>query len=224
MTQVSSMWNTDMPVLQQVNTQSQNFIGDYHTIMKDPVSIKPVPLLGPEDFKKEKEDFKTWLSHNNIPFEENNDFLFFRYNKKFCLYFEPYFRNNLFYLSKILLSYDIKWLNKTVTYLEVKNFEKPYIYTAEKIYEMVKSLSQRYCSIFYKNLSLDDIFYLPDINEYFILTKKNSIWYGYNPNEITIHWINLFHGKSIYTFKGNEINSYEEIKILGGSYGKNTSW
>ena len=52
MIQVPSMWNTDMPVLQQVNTQSQNFIGDYHTIMKDPVSIG---IPGPEELKKKKD-------------------------------------------------------------------------------------------------------------------------------------------------------------------------
>lgn len=222
MIQVPSMWNTDMPVLQQVNTQSQNFIGDYHTIMKDPVSIG---IPGPEELKKKKEDFKTWLSYRNIPFKEYNGFLFFRYNEKLYLYYEPYFQYNSSCISNILPSYNPKWINNTFAYLEVKNFEKPYIYTAEKIYKMVKSLSQRYWDTFYENLSLDDIFYLPDINEYFILPKKNSIWYEYNLNEITIHWINLFHGKSIYTFKGKEINNYNELEILlGGSYGKNTSW
>lgn len=201
-----AIWNRNILFLEQTDCQN-------------PV----VPLFRSEE--QEKENFKIWLSHNNIPFKENNGFLFFRYNEKLCLYFEPYFKNNLCRLSSFLLSNNIKYINHTFAYLEVKNFEKPYIYTAEKIYEMVKSLSQRYWDTFYKNLSLDDIFYLPDINEYFILTKKNSIWYGYNLNKITIHWINLFRGKSIYTFNGNEINNYNELEILlGGNYGKNTSW
>lgn len=201
-----AIWNRNILFLEQTDCQN-------------PV----VPLFRSEE--QEKENFKIWLSHNNIPFKENNGFLFFRYNEKLCLYFEPYFKNNLCRLSSFLLSNNIKYINHTFAYLEVKNFEKPYIYTAEKIYEMVKSLSQRYWDTFYENLSLDDIFYLPDINEYFILTKKNSIWYGYNLNKITIHWINLFRGKSIYTFNGNEINNYNELEILlGGNYGKNTSW
>lgn len=201
-----AIWNRNILFLEQTDCQN-------------PVA----PLFRSEE--QEKENFKIWLSHNNIPFKENNGFLFFRYNEKLCLYFELYFKNNLCRLSSFLLSNNIKYINHTFAYLEVKNFEKPYIYTAEKIYEMVKSLSQIHLSIFYENLSLDDIFYLPDINEYFILTKKNSIWYGYNLNKITIHWINLFRGKSIYTFNGNEINNYNELEILlGGNYGKNTSW
>ena len=206
MSQPPAIWNRNILFLEQTDCQN-------------PVA----PLFRSEE--QEKENFKIWLSHNNIPFKENNGFLFFRYNEKLCLYFEPYFKNNLCRLSSFLLSNNIKYINHTFAYLEVKNFEKPYIYTAEKIYEMVKSLSQRYWDTFYENLSLDDIFYLPDINEYFILTKKNSIWYGYNLNKITIHWINLFRGKSIYTFNGNEINNYNELEILlGGNYGKNTSW
>ena len=174
-----------------------------------------------EKSKKQNEDFEFSLKINNISYWKINGFLFFELNKKHYLYVD--FGKEEEYETLFFNRIKGKIKKFGCTCLDIGKIEKPTFCMEQKIYKMMNSLHQSVIR-FYENLSLEDIVYDSDNDTYFILTKKKSV--EIFSSELEVHWTNLFHKKSPYTFKGNEINSCEEMNIInrGGNYGNYISW
>ena len=171
--------------------------------------------------KKQNEDFEFLLKINNISYWKINGFLFFELNKKYYLYVD--FGKEEEYETLFFNRIKGKIKKFGCTCLDIGKIEKPTFCMEQKIYKMMNSLHQSVIR-FYEGLSLEDIVYDSDNDTYFILTKKKSI--EIFSSELEVHWTNLFHKKSPYTFKGNEINSCEEMNIIngGGNYGIFNGW
>ena len=174
-----------------------------------------------EKSKKQNEDFEFSLKINNISYWKINGFLFFELNKKYYLYVD--FGKEKEYETLFFNRIKEKIKKFGCTCLDIGKIEKPTFCMEQKIYKMMNSLHQSVIR-FYEGLSLEDIVYDSDNDTYFILTKKKSI--EIFSSELEVHWTNLFHKKSPYTFKGNEINSCEEMNIIngGGNYGIFNGW
>lgn len=174
-----------------------------------------------EKSKKQNEDFEFSLKINNISYWKINGFLFFELNKKHYLYVD--FGKEEEYETLFFNRIKGKIKKFGCTCLDIGKIEKPTFCMEQKIYKMMNSLHQSVIR-FYEGLSLEDIVYDSDNDTYFILTKKKSI--EIFSSELEVHWTNLFHKKSPYTFKGNEINSCEEMNIIngGGNYGIFNGW
>ena len=174
-----------------------------------------------EKSKKQNEDFEFSLKINNISYWKINGFLFFELNKKYYLYVD--FAKEKEYETLFFNRIKGKIKKFGCTCLDIGKIEKPTFCMEQKIYKMMNSLHQSVIR-FYEGLSLEDIVYDSDNDTYFILTKKKSI--EIFSSELEVHWTNLFHKKSPYTFKGNEINSCEEMNIIngGGNYGIFNGW
>lgn len=174
-----------------------------------------------EKSKKQNEDFEFSLKINNISYWKINGFLFFELNKKHYLYVD--FGKEEEYETLFFNRIKGKIKKFGCTCLDIGKIEKPTFCMEQKIYKMMNSLHQSVIR-FYEGLSLEDIVYDSDNDTYFILTKKKSV--KIFSSELEVHWTNLFHKKSPYTFKGNEINSCEEMNIIngGGNYGIFNGW
>ena len=71
-------------------------------------------------------------------------------------------------------------------------------------------------SNFIEKLKLEDFLYCSELDKYSLLCslKKSLNDYDNEIKGIKISAINLFFGKSPYLFKGNEINTLEELMLL----------
>ena len=99
---------------------------------------------------------------------------------------------------------------------EIREVEKPIITSIKKLYKFIKDIKKELESTFLERIKLEDFLYCDDLDKYFLLCSlKNSlINYDNEMEGIKISVINLFFGKSPYLFKGNEINTIEELMLL----------
>ena len=129
-----------------------------------------------------------YLIHNHkINIEGNNELIIERY----------YFSNN----------YSI---------FEIRKIERPIITSVKNLYKFIKDIKKKLESTFIEKIKLEDFLYSNDLNKYCLLCslKKSLDNYDTEIKGIKISAINLFLGKSPYLFKGNEINTIEELMLL----------
>ena len=99
---------------------------------------------------------------------------------------------------------------------EIREVEKPVITSTRKLYKFIKDVKKELESTFVERIKLEDFLYCNELDKYCLLCSlKNSLdGYKNEIREIKISVINLFFGKSPYLFKGNEINTIEELMLL----------
>lgn len=100
--------------------------------------------------------------------------------------------------------------------LKIKKIEKPFITSSKKLYKFIRDIKKKLESTFVERIKLEDFLYCNELDKYCLLCslKKFSDEYNEEIKEIKISAINLFFGKSPYLFKGNEINTIEELMLL----------
>ena len=100
--------------------------------------------------------------------------------------------------------------------LKIKKIEKPFITSSKKLYKFIRDIKKKLESTFVERIKLEDFLYCNELDKYCLLCslKKFSDEYNEKIKEIKISAINLFFGKSPYLFKGNEINTLEELMLL----------
>lgn len=99
---------------------------------------------------------------------------------------------------------------------KIKKIEKPFITSSKKLYKFIRDIKKELESTFVERIKLEDFLYCNKLDKYCLLCSlKNSLdGYKNEIREIKISVINLFFGKSPYLFKGNEINTIEELMLL----------
>lgn len=99
---------------------------------------------------------------------------------------------------------------------KIKKIEKPFITSSKKLYKFIRDIKKELESTFVERIKLEDFLYCNELDKYCLLCSlKNSLdAYKNEIREIKISVINLFFGKSPYLFKGNEINTIEELMLL----------
>jgi hypothetical protein len=99
---------------------------------------------------------------------------------------------------------------------KIKKIEKPFITSSKKLYKFIRVIKKELESTFVERIKLEDFLYCNELDKYCLLCSlKNSLdGYKNEIREIKISVINLFFGKSPYLFKGNEINTIEELMLL----------
>lgn len=100
--------------------------------------------------------------------------------------------------------------------LKIKKIERPFITSSKKLYKFIRDIKKKLESTFVERIKLEDFLYCNELDKYCLLCslKKFSNEYNEEIKEIKISAINLFFGKSPYLFKGNEINTIEELMLL----------
>lgn len=97
--------------------------------------------------------------------------------------------------------------------LKIKKIEKPFITSSKKLYKFIRDIKKELESTFVERIKLEDFLYCNELDKYCLLCSLKKFSDEYN-EEIKISAINLFFGKSPYLFKGNEINTIEELMLL----------
>ncbi|EEU31828.1 hypothetical protein HMPREF0946_01689 [Fusobacterium vincentii 3_1_36A2] len=99
---------------------------------------------------------------------------------------------------------------------KIKKIERPIIVSIKKLYKFIKDVKKELEFTFVEKIKLEDFLYCNDLDKYSLLCSlKNSLDdYKNEIKGIKISVINLFFGKSPYLFKGNEINTIEELMLL----------
>lgn len=100
--------------------------------------------------------------------------------------------------------------------LKIKKIEKPFITSSKKLYKFIRDIKKELESTFVERIKLQDFLYCSELDRYSLLCslKKSLNDYNNEISEVKISAINLFFGKSPYLFKGNEVNTIEELKLL----------
>ena len=99
---------------------------------------------------------------------------------------------------------------------QIQKVEKPIITSTKKLYKFIRDIKKELESTFVERIKLEDFLYCNELDKYCLLCSlKNSLdGYKNEIREVKISAINLFFGKSPYLFKGNEINTIEELMLL----------
>ena len=99
---------------------------------------------------------------------------------------------------------------------KIKKIERPIITSAKKLYKFIRDIKKKLESTFVEKIKLEDFLYCNDLDKYCLLCSLKNSTNNYNEEikGIKISAINLFFGKSPYLFKGNEINTIEELMLL----------
>ena len=100
--------------------------------------------------------------------------------------------------------------------LKIKKIERPFLTSNKKLYKFIRDIKKELESTFVERIKLQDFLYCSELDRYSLLCSLKESLNDYN-NEIRgvkISAINLFFGKSPYLFKGNEINTIEELMLL----------
>lgn len=97
--------------------------------------------------------------------------------------------------------------------LKIKKIERPFITSGKKLYKFIRDIKKKLESTFVERIKLEDFLYCNELDKYCLLCSLKKFSNEYN-EEIKISAINLFFGKSPYLFKGNEINTIEELMLL----------
>lgn len=100
--------------------------------------------------------------------------------------------------------------------LQIQKVEKPIITSTKKLYNFIKDIKNELIINFTEKIKIEDIVYCGNLDKYYILCNFKNNWKNYSKEleGIKISAINLFFGKSPYLFKGNEINTIEELMLL----------
>jgi len=100
--------------------------------------------------------------------------------------------------------------------LKIKKIERPFLTSNKKLYKFIKDVKKELESTFVEKIELEDFLYCNDLDKYCLLCSLKNSTNNYNEEikGIKISAINLFFGKSPYLFKGNEINTLEELMLL----------
>jgi len=99
---------------------------------------------------------------------------------------------------------------------QIRKVEKPIITSTKKLYSFIKNIKKELVTNFIEKIKIEDIVYCSNLDKYYILSnfKNNLRNYSKELEGIKISVINLFFGKSPYLFKGNEVNTIEELMLL----------
>lgn len=99
---------------------------------------------------------------------------------------------------------------------EIRKIERPIITSSKKLYKFIRNIKKELESTFVERIKLQDFLYCSELDRYSLLCslKKSLNDYNNEISEVKISAINLFFGKSPYLFKGNEINTIEELMLL----------
>lgn len=99
---------------------------------------------------------------------------------------------------------------------EIRKIERPIITSSKKLYKFIRDIKKKLESTFVERIKLQDFLYCSELDRYSLLCslKKSLNDYNNEISEVKISAINLFFGKSPYLFKGNEINTIEELMLL----------
>lgn len=100
--------------------------------------------------------------------------------------------------------------------LKIKKIERPFLTSNKKLYKFIRDIKKELESTFVEKIELEDFLYCNELDKYCLLCSLKNSTNNYNEEikGIKISAINLFFGKSPYLFKGNEINTIEELKLL----------
>ncbi len=100
--------------------------------------------------------------------------------------------------------------------LKIKKIERPFLTSNKKLYKFIKDVKKELESTFVEKIELEDFLYCNDLDKYCLLCSLKNSTNNYNEviKGIIISAIILFFGKSPYLFKGNEINTLEELMLL----------
>ena len=100
--------------------------------------------------------------------------------------------------------------------LKIKKIERPFLTSNKKLYKFIRDIKKELESTFVEKIELEDFLYCNDLDKYCLLCSLKNSTNNYNEEikGIKISAINLFFGKSPYLFKGNEINTLEELMLL----------
>ncbi|ALQ38792.1 hypothetical protein [Fusobacterium hwasookii] len=99
---------------------------------------------------------------------------------------------------------------------QIRKVEKPIITSTKKLYKFIKDIKKELEISFIEKIKIEDFIYCSPLDKYSALCNfKNKLMsYSKEIKGIKISVINLFFGKSPYLFKGNEINTIEELMLL----------
>ena len=100
--------------------------------------------------------------------------------------------------------------------LKIKKIERPFLTSNKKLYKFIRDIKKELESTFVEKIKLEDFLYCNDLDKYCLLCSLKNSTNNYNEEikGIKISAINLFFGKSPYLFKGNEVNTVKELKLL----------
>ena len=100
--------------------------------------------------------------------------------------------------------------------LKIKKIERPFLTSNKKLYKFIRDIKKELESTFVEKIELEDFLYCNDLDKYCLLCSLKNSTNNYNEEikGIKISAINLFFGKSPYLFKGNEVNTVKELKLL----------
>ena len=99
---------------------------------------------------------------------------------------------------------------------QIQKVEKPIITSTKKLYKFIKDIKKELEISFIEKIKIEDIVYCNNLDKYYILCNFKNNWTNYSSEikGVKISAINLFFGKSPYLFKGNEVNTIEELMLL----------
>ena len=99
---------------------------------------------------------------------------------------------------------------------EIREVQKPIIVSIKKLYKFIKDVKEELEFNFVEKIKLQDFLYCSELDKYSLLCSLKESLNDYNSEirGVKISVINLFFGKSPYLFKGNEINTIEELMLL----------
>ena len=99
---------------------------------------------------------------------------------------------------------------------QIRKVEKPIITSTKKLYKFIKDIKKELEISFIEKIKIEDFIYCSPLDKYSALCNFKNKWMRYTKEikGIKISVINLFFGKSPYLFKGNEINTIEELMLL----------
>ena len=100
--------------------------------------------------------------------------------------------------------------------LKIKKIERPFLTSNKKLYKFIRDIKKELESTFVEKIELEDFLYCNELDKYCLLCSLKNSTNNYNEEikGIKISAINLFFGKSPYLFKGNEVNTVKELKLL----------
>ena len=99
---------------------------------------------------------------------------------------------------------------------EIREVQKPIIVSIKKLYKFIKDVKKELEFNFVEKIKLQDFLYCSELDKYSLLCSLKESLNDYNSEirGVKISVINLFFGKSPYLFKGNEVNTVKELKLL----------
>ncbi len=155
---------------------------------------------------------KEWCRLNNFNYININNYPVLSFENNFYLIYNPEI-DGTGNFELLIKEYNI--CNK-YRICQIRKVEKPIITSTKKLYKFIKDIKKELEISFIEKIKIEDFIYCSPLDKYSALCNFKNKWMSY-PKEIKgikISVINLFFGKSPYLFKGNEINTIEELMLL----------